>query len=286
MTQVKEYSTEEVVTVPVDASIDDAIQLLKQNDFRHLPVARDGLLVGMVSVGDIFETVGGLLSEQRASTQDATVAYAGPTAVEEIMKTDVVTLSPEEPVATAARLMLERQIGAVILVANERIVGIVTETDYMRRFSDHCSVDPDACCRQPVANHLSTELITASPKDDVFTLIRKMRKQIHHLPVLESGRLVGIVSDHDVRRAMALDKIEQITDPDQRIRLMANFDAGRIMSKQIESTTPTATLADAARQMIERRVGALPVIEAGSFAGIITKSDILHASATALGESA
>jgi acetoin utilization protein AcuB len=112
-----------------------------------------------------------------------------------------------------------------------------------------------------------------------------MGKRIHHLPVVEDGKLVGILSDHDVRRALALDKIEQITEPGQHTRLMENFDAGHIMSKNVETTTPTATLAEAAKQMIENNIGALPVIEAGELVGIITETDALRACVSALGES-
>ena len=94
----KDYFTQNVVTVSADASIDNAIGLFKQHDVRHLPVKRDGSLVGMVSTGDVLETVGGLLSEQRASTQDASVAYAGPTEIEQIMTKDVVTVSHRDAV--------------------------------------------------------------------------------------------------------------------------------------------------------------------------------------------
>ena len=280
--QPKDYFTQDVVTVSADASIDDAIRLFKQHDVRHLPVKRDGSLVGMVSTGDVLETVGGLLSEQRASTQDASVAYAGPTEIEQIMTTDVVTVSPDQPYADAAFLMLKHQIGAVVLVSDGHIVGIVTETDYMRRFSVQCSIDPGDCCRQPVANHMVTDVQTTTPSEKIFTLLREMRRQIHHMPVLEEGKLVGIISDRDVRRALALDKIEQTIDPDQRIRLMENFDAGRIMTKDVETTTPTSTLAEAASQMLENRVGALPVLEGGNLVGIITKTDILRACASEL----
>ena len=96
--QLKDLSLGDPITVRADASIDDAIRLLKENQIRHLPVVRDSVPVGMVSEGDVLVTVGGVLAEQRVSGYDATVPYAGPTVVEEIMTTGIVTLSPEEPI--------------------------------------------------------------------------------------------------------------------------------------------------------------------------------------------
>lgn len=286
MDQLKDCATCDVITIPADGSIDDAIHLLKQHEIRHLPVVRDGLPIGMVSAGDVLATVGGLLSDERLSTRDATVPYAGPTVVEQIMTTAMVTLAPESPIAAAARLMLERQIAAIVLVSNEKIAGIVTETDYLRRFVDDSEFVPDTCRQQPVADHMATELVTASPSENVFTLMRGMGNQIHHLPIVEDGKLVGILSDHDVRHALALDRIEQITQPDQRIRLMEDFDAGAIMKREVETIKRTATLAEAAKQMIDYKIGGLPVVEEGDLVGIITGTDILRACAGALGESA
>jgi CBS domain-containing protein len=282
--QLKDLSTEDVITVQADGSIDDAIQLLQQHRVRHLPVVRDGVLVGMVSEGDVLVAVGGVLSGQRVSTHDATVQYAGPTVVEQIMTTGVITLSAEDRIVAAARLMLEQRISAVVLVSNETIVGIVTESDYMRQFVDESTVVPDACRHQSVANHMAAEVVTTAPTESVFALIRKMGKRIRHLPVVEGGTVVGILSDHDVRRAMALNKIECITQPGEQIRLMENFDAGRIMSRNVETTKPTATLTVAAKQMIDNKIGALPVIEAGDLAGIITETDLLRACVSALGD--
>ncbi len=276
MTQLKDYATVEVVTVAADASIDDAIKLLGEHHVRHLPVVRDGLPVGMVSEGDVLVAVGGVPSEQRVSSHDATVCYAGPTVVEQIMTANIVTLSSEEPVAVAAQVMLERQISAVVLISNETVVGIVTETDYLRQFVDENTLLPHVYRQESVASHMTTEIVTAAPTESAFTLMRRMSKRIRHLPVLDDGKLVGILSDHDVRRALALDRIEQITKPEERIRLMEKFDAEHIMNRNVKTTTPTATLAQAAKQMIENKIGGLPVIEASALVGIITETDLLR----------
>ncbi len=282
--QLKDFSTTKVFSVQADESIDKAIQLLEQHHVRHLPVVRDGSPVGMVSVGDVLMKVGGLLSDERVSTRDETVPLAGPALVEQIMTKGVIALSSEEPIATAARLMLEKGITAIILVSNEKVVGIVTESDYLRRFCDETSLVSDSCRQQQVVDYMATDLVTAAPDETTFALIRKMGKRYHHLPVVEDGNLIGILSDHDVRRALALDKVEKITDPSAHLRLIEDYDARRVMKSDVETTAPTATLAEAAGQMIEKKIGALPVIEAGSLVGIITETDLLKACVSGLAE--
>lgn len=280
--QLKQFLTENVVTIGTDASIDEAVHLLNQHHVRHLPVARDGQPVGMVSLGDVLVHVGGLMSDQRASTRDASVKFAGPTQIEQIMSPQVVSLSPEDSAAEACRLMLDRDIAAVILVSEGKICGIVTEADLLGRFFEGNSPLPEDCRSRAVAELMTTELITATKTESAFSLIRKMAKRIHHVPITEDGKLLGMVSEHDVRRALALDKIQTIKEAAQEVRLMGDFDAGKIMSHSVETTTPDASLADAARQMVEQKVGSLPVIKDEKLIGIITETDLLQACAATL----
>lgn len=283
--QLRYLCTDRVVTIGVDESIDESIRLFEEHQVRHLPVVREGVPVGMVSQGDVLASVGGLLSEDRVSTMDPTVPYAGPTTVEQIMTTDVVALPPETPLIEAAQLMLSRQIAAVVVVGNEGIMGIVSARDYLRRFFDDSSVLPDSCCQQRVADHMSEELTTASPDEGVFALFRDMGKRIHHLPVVEEGRFVGILSDHDVWRALAIDKIEKIRDPgQQQIHLAESFNAGQIMQREFVTITPDATLGEAARIMIERKVGCAPVLDGDELVGILTETDVLQACLAGLTE--
>lgn len=280
--QLKGFLTKNVVTIQPDASIDEAIRLMEQHKVRHLPVARENTPVGMVSIGDVLVHVGGLLSEDRSSTRDATVDYAGPINVEQIMTHDVVALAPEDSAAEACRVMLEREIAGVIIVSDGKINGIVTEADFLKRFFDDSSLLPGACRQLRVADHMSTDLITTTPTEGAFALIRKMAKRIHHLPVVADGELVGVVSEHDVRRALALDDVETIKEAAQGIRLMGNFDAGKIMSSKVETTAPDATLSEVAEQMLNHKVGSLPVVQRGELVGIITDTDLLQACAAAL----
>lgn len=280
--KLKEIASGSVVTIDASASTDDAIALLEEHGIRHLPVLREGTAVGMVSEGDVLQSVAGLLSEHRVSTQDATVPFAGPTAVDQIMSKDLVTFSPEDAAAQAIRTMLAEEIRAVVLVLEGEVTGIVTETDLLKAVVDEGSTLSKSVRDQSVAQHMTKDIISADPGDTPYALIRKMKHRIHHLPVVEGGKFIGILSDHDVRRAMAMDRIEKITDPSEHVRLMEEYEARKIMHTYIETVEPGATLAEAAKPMIEYKIGSLPVVEAAELVGMITETDILKACVEAL----
>lgn len=275
--KLRVFANGPVVTIKADASIDDAIALLEEHNVRHVPVVREGVPVGMVSAGDVLQSVGGLLSEQRVSTADASVPFAGPTSVDQIMSKDVVAFSPDDDAAQAVRAMLAEGIRAVVVVVEGRAAGIVTETDLLKAVVDEGSSVPQSCRDQTVAVHMAKDVVSADPDDNPFALIRKMEHRLHHLPVVEKGRLVGIISDHDVRRAIAMDRIEKITDRVEYVRLMENYEARRIMHDYVETIDPGATLAAAAARMIEDRIGSLPVVDGDELVGMITETDILKA---------
>jgi CBS domain-containing protein len=112
--------------------------------------------------------------------------------------TNVVTIRPEQTLREAAWLLAERNIGALVVV-NEaaRPVGILSERDIIRAAARH-----DDAFSWRVSDIMTRELITGLPQDDVLSVMHTMtEKRFRHLPILEHGRLVGIVSIGDVVKA-------------------------------------------------------------------------------------
>lgn len=128
-----------------------------------------------------------------------------------------------------------------------------------------------------VAERMKTEVILVSPSHNVRAAWRLLREhQIRHLPVVEEDKLVGIVSDRDVRlvfpSALTSGPIER--DPDDALEKLT---VREIMTKQVITVDPEISLTDAARLLLERRIGSLPVVQGSRVVGIITKTDILAA---------
>jgi CBS domain-containing protein len=116
--------------------------------------------------------------------------------VSEIMSTDLVTVGPEYNVADVASLMRSRKIGSVIVLEDDRVLGILTERDILGVVGS--GEDP-----KNVAAHeaLTDDLITIGPEEPVEEAANEMvRAGVRHLPVIADEELIGIVSMRDLVR--------------------------------------------------------------------------------------
>lgn len=127
---VRDVMTKEVVTLERNEKLSVADDVMRLGRIRHLPVVDDEQnLAGIVSQRDLFHS--GLLralgygSHAKERALDLLV-------LKEAMKTEVVTVTPSAPLAEAAKLMLERKIGSLVVVEGKKIVGILTESDFVK----------------------------------------------------------------------------------------------------------------------------------------------------------
>jgi len=114
-------------------------------------------------------------------------------------KADVYAVAPGDTVFTALRLMADRNIGAVLVRSNEKLEGIFSERDYARRV-----VLLGKMSRETLVSEIMTpRVVSVEPNwtaDQCMALMTE--KRIRHLPVMEQGRLVGVISIGDVVRAV------------------------------------------------------------------------------------
>ena len=116
----------------------------------------------------------------------------------EVKGTDVATLGPEATVLDAVELMNDRHIGSVVVLEDDRIVGIFTERDLMLRVVA-ARRDPAVCRLSEV---MTTPVACAAPRTTLNELRQVMRdKRIRHVPVVDGGRLAGLISIGDLNRA-------------------------------------------------------------------------------------
>jgi CBS domain-containing protein len=105
--------------------------------------------------------------------------------------------------------------------------------------------------------------------DDLMSLGR-----VRHLPVVEDERLVGVVSHRDLIAA-ALSKQSDV-EPLRRREFLREIKVRDVMSTDLATIAPTATLAEAAEALLERRVGALPVLLGTRLVGILSEADLVR----------
>lgn len=119
----------------------------------------------------------------------------------------VYTITPEAPVLDAIRLMAERSIGALLVMRSDTLAGIVTERDYARKviLKGHSSRETPV---SEIMTPAPTSVSPAATVDECMRLCTELR--VRHLPVIESGRLVGLVSIGDLVKAVIDDQATEI----------------------------------------------------------------------------
>jgi acetoin utilization protein AcuB len=129
----------------------------------------------------------------------------------------------------------------------------------------------------PVSNLMSTKLITVNFEESIMKASKLMKdNRIQHLPVLKQGRLVGIVSDRDLKEAQP--SKATTLDIHELYYLLDKLTVGSVMPPRLFTITSDATVEKAAAIMLKNRISALPVVNPqGDLEGIITKGDVFRA---------
>ncbi|MBI2369521.1 MAG: CBS domain-containing protein [Deltaproteobacteria bacterium] len=120
----------------------------------------------------------------------------------------------------------------------------------------------------------SRKLITVSPQDTVgqaFSLIQ--RHKVRHLPVVRDGKLVGIITDRDIRQAFVPVRSGQEGRPRYVLKKLR---VSELMTPRPLTVTPQTDVVEAATLLNQHRIGGLPVVENGKLVGIITVTDIVN----------
>jgi CBS domain-containing protein len=114
----------------------------------------------------------------------------------EIMTTNIVTIDITERVEEALRLMVKFDIGSVVITDKQKPVGIITERDVTR-----AALRGDSLLRLPVRSLMSRPLQTGTPDMEIWQTFETMlRLGVRRLPLVENGKLVGIVTEKDLTR--------------------------------------------------------------------------------------
>lgn len=133
-----------------------------------------------------------------------------------------------------------------------------------------------------VEKRMKRDPVTLGPEDSfrhAMTLIRQ--KGIRHLPVVEGGRLVGIVTDRDLRQAAPSPATS--LEIHELHYLLEKIKIREIMTRKVYTVTPDSPIEEAARLMLQHKIGGLPVLQYGDLVGIITETDILAAFVEVMG---
>ena len=260
---VSDLMTREVHSLPPSAPLQEALALLAEHGVRHLPVVRDGRLVGIVSDRDLLAATGGIESERIDHT------------LSEVMHDSPKTAGPDDTLVTVSVEMGLAKIGCLPVVdAKGALLGLVTETDLMRAYlaasrEGRISGEHDP----PVDRLMSTEPRWVTPDVALADAMLAARHQdFRHLPVLdEDDHIIGMISDRDLCRELG-----RGTAPDTPV--------AQAMTRRVYSTSPGEALTKAAERMLEHHISCLPVLRGSTLVGILSSTDMVDHCMNTLGQ--
>jgi CBS domain-containing protein len=124
----------------------------------------------------------------------------------------IYSVGPDDPVLDAIKAMAERHVGALLVMKAGELVGIVSERDYARKVILLGRSSSDTS----VSQIMSSPVHTVSPRRSIEDCMRVMtERRVRHLPVVENGRVIGVISIGDLVKAVIEDQrqtIEQLED--------------------------------------------------------------------------
>lgn len=130
---VEDVMTRDVFTIGRNEKLSIADDVMKQKRIRHIPVLDgDGQLCGIITQRDLFR---GILLRSLGFGTRAEEKMLDSLSVKDAMHEDVITTSPHASLADAARLMLSSKIGCLPVVEGGRLVGLISEADFVKRFA-------------------------------------------------------------------------------------------------------------------------------------------------------
>ncbi len=262
ITRVGEVMTTQLVTLGPEQDLTFAHGMMLWSNVRHLPVVRDGRLVGIVSDRDLLAKLA-----RMATDPDPTAVVA------DIMAQPVETAAPGDDLGEAAARMALKRIDCLPVVDGDALVGIVTTTDVLAE-RGRLFFKSGKLAVPSVATLMRTRVKHIGEDEDLLDAIALMvERDVRHLPVVDGdGRVVGMLSDRDVRAAVG--------DPIEALRGGGEGPSGRrvgdVMRLNPAILHRDAPIADLASYLLDERIGAVPIVDDDErLVGIASYVDLL-----------
>jgi CBS domain-containing protein len=272
--EIMAIASREVVSVPPTIAIIGAIEKMTVCGFRRLPVTDAGTrrLRGIVTAGDIIDMMGGgnkfnLVRKKHSGNLLAAINES----VREIMTEKVLTIGSDAKIADTASLIVKKRVGGLPIVdAGEVLVGIVTERDVMKVLSSEKN-------QGLVEEIMSTSLKVTGPETPIGEATKEMiTHHFRRLPVVKNDVLYGIITATDIMKYLGTGQVFQRMVTGNVAEVMA-LPVRTLVSGNLHTIDPKKNINEAAREMLARNVGALPVIEDAKLVGLVTEFDLVKA---------
>ena len=178
--------------------------------------------------------------------------------VGDVMSNEVTTICPDEIVISAAKVMSDKKISCLVVMDHGNVAGIITETDVLRRVGDKGK----DIYRAKLSRIMSSPVESVPPDLSVLEASKIMGvKHIKRLPILKDEKLIGIVTQTDLVRALTSYGLWR--------------DISEIMSRDISGIQRNASVAEVAELMTSRKISCIIVMDGDDVVGVLTEKDLL-----------
>ena len=259
-----------VVTAELSTSVYDVVRIMSREGFRRIPIVepRSDVFQGIITSTDIVDYLGGgpkFNIIQRELSGSFFKAINAPAKF--IMQPNAPTVEDSATIRHAIELMQRHEVGGLPIVDNSsRVLAIVTERDMLAVFAEKAK-------EMRVDALMTRNVITGSDKTTILEAEKEMvDKGFRRLPLIAEGRLVGVVTAMDIVRFFGSGEVFQHLRSGTILQVLQT-PALQIGSTRLVTTTQESKAAQAAGVMIERRVGALLVVEDEKLVGMLTERD-------------
>jgi len=272
--EVMAIATLDVVSIPPTKSIIGAVEQMTKCGFRRLPVTDAGTkkLRGIITSGDIINFMGGgdkyRLVEIR---HNGNLIAALNENVRTIMTQKPVTLGHDARIREAVDIIIQKKIGGLPIIGHDgALAGIVTERDVLRVLGSERST-------LLVEDVMTTALRVTEPDCPIAKVTRDMTScRFRRLPVVSDDVLYGIVTATDIMRYLGSREVfARLTTGN--IAEVTGLPVRTLVAGSLITTTPGRSINEAAREMLKKNIGALPVIEDSRLVGLVTEFDLVRA---------
>lgn len=268
-------ASKEVLTMSPTTPIIEAIKTMTSRGFRRIPIAHGGTkkLEGMITSLDIIDLLGGgNKSKFIVEGHKGNLFSAINAPVREIMEHKVISVNETATVDEAIKLMREHHVsGLPVVDKDDRAIAICTEKDIMRFLAGHRT-------NEQVYEYMSKGVETASYEMKIGEAASLMLSRgFRRLPIIEDGKLVGLITASDIMYYLGKGKAFEKLFTGNIHEAFDESVATIVSTKEVISIGPDKNIGEAAKMMLEKHIGSMPVMDKGVLVGIITERDFLRA---------